>query len=120
MKVFIADESKVVRERIISLINNIEGVEIIGQTKDLNSYRHIKSIIKLKPDVMILDIRILGNGIKVLKMIREQTITPIVIILSSYTYPQYKEKCIKAGADFFLNKHTDYERIPGLLREFIE
>ncbi len=65
MKVFIADDSKLFRERIINMLSDISGIEIIGQAG--NGITAVKSIKKLKPDLVILDIRMpKKNGLKVL------------------------------------------------------
>jgi two-component system LytT family response regulator len=69
MKVFIVDDSALVRERIMAMISEHPGIEITGQAK--NAQEGINSILKLKPNTVILDIRMPGgNGIEVLKNIR--------------------------------------------------
>ena len=60
MKVFLVDDSVVVLEKLTAMISGIEGVEIDGQA--LNARDAIESIVKLKPDVVILDIRLNGGG----------------------------------------------------------
>jgi CheY-like chemotaxis protein len=60
---------------------------------------------KLKPDVVILDVRMPGkNGIDVLKQIKTDESPPIVIMFTNYPYPQYRDRCLQAGADFFFDK----------------
>jgi hypothetical protein len=67
MKVFLVDDSAIVLEKLAVMISGIDGVEIAGQA--LNARDAIQSIVKLKPDVAILDIRLNGggNGMDVLK-----------------------------------------------------
>jgi len=36
---------------------------------------------------------------------------PAVIILTNYPYPQYRQKCLEAGADFFFVKSTEFDQI---------
>ena len=93
MKVFLVDDSAIVLEKLAAMISGIEGVEIAGQA--LNAHDAIQSIVKLKPDVVILDIRLNGggNGMNVLKRIKKEMPPPIVIMLTNYPYPQYREKC---------------------------
>jgi len=38
----------------------------------------------------------------------------MVIILTNYPYPGYRQKCMNAGADFFLDKSTEFDQIPEL------
>ncbi len=119
MKVFIVDDSALVRERIIAMISEDPGIEITGQAK--NAQEGINSILKLKPDVVILDIRMPGgNGIEVLKNIKKNSFAPTIIILTNYPYPQYRKKCIEAGADYFFDKSTEFNKIIEVIKKLIQ
>ena len=119
MKVFIVDDSALVRERIITMISEHPGIEIIGQSK--NAQEGINSILKLKPDVVILDIRMPGgNGIEVLKNIKKNGSGPTIIIFTNYPYPQYRKKCMEAGADYFFDKSTEFNKIMEVLKKLIQ
>ncbi len=119
MKVFIVDDSALVRERIIAMISEHPGIEIIGQAK--NAQESINSILKLKPDVVILDIRMPGgNGIEVLENIKKNNYAPTTIILTNYPYPQYRKKCMEAGADYFFDKSTEFNKIIEVIKKLIQ
>jgi len=118
MKVFIADDSKVMRERVIDMISELPEIEIIGQAED--GLQATNLIEKLTPDVVILDIRMPGgNGIDVLKHIKKMKLNPVVIMLTNYPYPQYRKKCMKAGADYFFDKSTEFEKVTEVLQKLI-
>lgn len=116
LKIFIADDSQIVRDRLSSMLMDVENVELIGQAKDvINAILGIK---KLNPDVVILDIRMgWGSGIEVLQHIKQESPSPLVIIFTNYPYPQYKKKCIELGADYFFDKSTEFEKVPDLLKQ---
>ena len=118
MKVFIADESAVVRERLKEMLYEIPEIEIIGQAHDgLEATNLIK---KLNPDVVILDIHMNGGGgIEVIKCIKKIEPVPLVIILTNYPYPQYRKKCMDLGADFFFDKSTEFEKVTEVLKKLI-
>ena len=111
MKVFIADDSSEIRKRIrVMLSDLVERIEMIGEAENVQDA--IKSIHEFGPDVVILDIRMPGgSGIDVLKNIKKKNEVPIIIILTSYPYSQYRNKCMEAGADFFFDKSRDFEEI---------
>jgi DNA-binding NarL/FixJ family response regulator len=110
MRLFIADDSKLLRDRLVELLASLEGIEIIGQAKD--TIEAIESIQRLKPQVVVLDIRMpKGNGIKVLEAIKKDEQPPVVIIFTNYPYSQYRKKCRDAGADFFFDKSSEYEKL---------
>ncbi len=110
MRLFIADDSEILRVRLVDMLSEIEGIEIIGQAQE--SLEAIESIQKLNPHVVILDIRMpQWNGIKVLEEIKKNLQSPKVIIFTNYPYPQYRKKYMDAGADFIFNKSTEFEKL---------
>jgi len=95
MKVFVVDDSPLVRERLVSLLSEVEGVDVVGSADSADE--GIKGISSSKPDVAVLDIRMpAGNGITVLERIKQQVSPPTVIMLTNYPYPQYRKKCMDA------------------------
>lgn len=116
MKVFIADDSSEVRERIRMLLSELEKIEMIGEAE--NVQEAIESIRHLGPDVVILDIRMPGgSGIDVLKEIVKEDRVPIIIMLTNYPHRQYKKKCMDAGADFFFDKSREFEKVVEVLSD---
>ena len=117
LKVFIADDSLIVRERLVTMLAELPGVEIVGQAEHVAEA--INAIQKFQPDVVILDIRMPGgSGLDVLRNIKQNEPAPMVIILTNYPYPGYRQKCLQAGADFFLDKSTEFDQIPELFEQF--
>ena len=110
MRVFIADDSAPVCEGLTAMLSEIEGVDVVGQAGD--GLTATKSVLKLQPDVVILDIRMpAGSGIDVLRSIKGATPSPTVIMLTNYPYPQYRKKCADAGADFFFDKSGEFDKV---------
>jgi len=115
MKVFIADDSAILCERLVEMLSDIPGIEIIGHARDV--LESITSIRKLNPDIVILDIRMPGgSGIDVLQDIKKDKQAPMVIILTNYPYPQYRKKCLGLGADYFFDKSTEFEKVTELFK----
>ncbi len=108
MMFFIADDSDAVRGRLIELLSEVEGAEVIGQAA--NAAEAVEGISRLKPHVVILDIQMPGgSGIDVLKRIKQGSRPPVVMMLTNHASPQYRKKCVEWGADFFLDKSRDLE-----------
>jgi len=38
-------------------------------------------------------------------------------MLTAFTYPLYREASLEAGADFFLLKATEFEKVAGVVRQ---
>ncbi len=119
MKVVIVEDSKVLRDRLKSMISELADVKIIGEAASKDEA--IKLIAETKPEAVIIDIRLAnGSGIEVLQNIKKNKGIPLIIILTNYPYPQYKDKCLKAGADFFFDKSTEFVKVTEVLKNFIQ
>ena len=118
MRVFIADDSAVVVERLADLLEEVPGTQLVGQAGDVPGA--VSGIQQMKPDALILDLQMPGgSGLDVLRAIRTNYPRLYVLICTNYPYPQYREVCMTAGADFFLDKSTEFGKIPAILRELI-
>ena len=118
MRVFIVDDSAIVRIRLKAMLSELPGIETVGEAA--NAHDAIKDIRKLKPDVAIVDIRMPGgNGIDTLKNIKKMKQAPVVIMLTNYPYPQYRKKCMDLGADYFFDKSSEFEKVTEVLTKLI-
>jgi DNA-binding NarL/FixJ family response regulator len=119
MRVFIADDSIPVVERLADLLEDVPGAQFVGQAGDVPEA--VRCIQKVKPDALILDLQMPGgSGLDVLRAIRTEHPRLYVLICTNYAYPQFREKCLNAGANVFLDKSTEFEKIPDILRGLIE
>jgi DNA-binding NarL/FixJ family response regulator len=108
--IFIVDDSEPLRERLVKMLSEIDGVEIVGQAG--NAAEAIEGIRNLKPKIVILDVQMPGgNGFKVLKAIKKGKNPPLILMFTNHDYPQYRKKCMQLGADFFLDKTKDFDNL---------
>jgi len=118
MKVFITDDSKIVVERMADLLKDVAGVEIVGQAG--NALDAIVSIQQMNPDALILDLQMPGgSGLDVLRAIRRGHPRLQVLICTNYPYQQYRDECLAAGANYFLDKSADFDKIPAIFRQLM-
>lgn len=116
MKVLIVDDSAIVQERLMSLFDDQKGIQIVGQAQ--NGIEALKFIKQHKPNAVILDIRMPGgNGIDVLQHIKQIDPSIKVIMFTNYPYSQYRKKCLESGADYFLDKSAEFNKIPEILNQ---
>lgn len=114
MKIVIADDSLLLRERIKELLKDFESVSIVGEAG--NGKEALQLISERNPDLAIIDIRMPEiNGIEVLKKIRETGSCLKIIILSNYPYKQYRERCMAEGADYFFDKNQDSGKLTDII-----
>lgn len=119
MRIFIADDSRAVVERLADLLEEVPGAQLVGQAGDVPEA--IRGIQKMAPEALILDLQMPGgSGLDVLRAIRTDHPYLCVLICTNYSHPQYREECLNAGANFFLDKSAEFEKIPSILREWTQ
>ncbi len=105
MRVLIADDSEALVQRLVTTLAKLDGIEIVGHAETVAEAA--EGVRNLRPDVVILDIRMPGgSGIDVLDGMKRDRVTPTVIVLTNYDYPQYRKKCLQSGASFFSTSHA--------------
>ena len=118
LRLLIADDSDVIVERLVAMLADVDGLQVVGRAA--NVLEASTALRTLKPDVLILDLRMSGgSGIDVLESMRGDPKAPIVIVFTNYPHPQYRRKCLESGARFFLDKSTEFERVGPLLSSLI-
>lgn len=115
INVFIVDDSEIVRDRLTSMLSEVSSINILGYAD--NPLAATESIVKQRPDVIILDIFLTGgSGIHVLKNIRGKKITSKVIMLTNYAQDEYRKKCFEEGADFFFDKSIEFDKVVDVIQ----
>jgi len=112
--ILIADDSALLRERLIALLNENDWKGHIFESKDVPTT--LAALKKHHPCVIILDLNMPGGGgYKALKQIKSEKQAPIVIVFTNYPQSVYRERCRAAGAEYFLDKSNDFRLLPKLL-----
>jgi DNA-binding NarL/FixJ family response regulator len=118
MKVFVVEDSAAVRERLLDMIREIEDVEVVGEAESYDAA--VAGILSTRPDVTVLDVKLAderGSGIDVLAEVRKGLPALRAIVLSNYATPQHMKASADAGAEYFLDKSADFERITEILEQ---
>jgi len=119
LKVLVADDSDIMRRRLLYMIEAIGGIKSVFETGDYTgTMQHLSHN---RPDILVLDIRMPGgSGIDVLKSLETQTETvkrpSLIIVYTNYSYPQYFEECYRLGADYCFDKSADIDNLVDAIR----
>jgi len=118
MKVFVVEDSAAVRERLVEMIREVKDIEVVGEAATYDAA--VAGIIDTRPDVAVLDIKLAnetGSGIDALIEVRKTLPGIRAIVLSNYTTPQHLKASADAGAEYFLDKSIDFERVAEILQQ---
>ncbi len=119
MKVFLVEDSIMIRQRLERILSRVVGLEIVGGAGQPDAA--LEAILRLRPNIVLLDIQLLGGeGLQVLQGIKNQVPRPIVIVLTNYPSPEFRNKYLHSGADYFLDKSTEFHKLAPLCTELMK
>ena len=109
-RVFLAEDSVPLRSRLATMLSAIENVSVVGEAATPGAA--IEGILRTRPAYVVLDIHLSeGRGISVLREIRKTDASAVFIVLTNMPTPQYRKVYMQAGADYFLDKAIEFERV---------
>lgn len=115
VRVMVVDDHQVVREGVISMLGAASEIEVVGQAA--NAPEAIKLAKKLKPDIILLDIRLPGtSGWEACRLLSSQLPESRVIMLTSFEDEDYLLKALRAGAWGYLLKTASHEELVAAVR----
>jgi two-component system chemotaxis response regulator CheB len=82
IRVLVVDDSQVVRQILVSMLETVPGFEVVGQAQD--GVEAVRLTARLRPDVVTMDIRMPRlDGLGAIREIMSTTPTPIVVVAAS-------------------------------------
>lgn len=114
IKVLIVDDSNIVVERLSEIISEMTSVTPVLIS---NSFNEAVDLINVElPDVILLDIQLPGkNGIELLSFVKSNYPQIKIIIVTNRASDYYRDLCHEMGANSFIDKSTEFEKIPDLI-----
>ena len=110
----IADDHRIMREGLRSLLERSGNFECIAEADD--GYQAVKLAIELHPDIVIMDIAMPNlNGIEATRQIKSELPEVEVVVLSMHATRNYVLQVLQAGASAYLLKDSAYEELSTAL-----
>jgi DNA-binding NarL/FixJ family response regulator len=114
--VLMVDDNLGFVERMKGLLEEVNVVSYINVASDYNEA--FRSVGEERPDIVLLDINLPGkSGIEVLKKIRLNDLKCKVVMLTNHADDYYRKQCNELGADYFLDKSSDFAKVPDIIRK---
>lgn len=112
MKVFLVEDSPILRERLEKMLAAIPGAETVGHAPTARGA--IAGIEAAHPDVVVLDIQLEeGTGFDVMRAVRPLAPEIAFYVLTNFAHEGYRRMAEKLGARGFFDKSREI----GALRE---
>ena len=108
IRIFIADDNRLLREGLASMLSEIDDITIAGIASSGN--QALEQIKQLLPEVALLDIGMPDkDGLEVTRMLRQDAPTVKIIILGMPDLTDEIMTCIEAGASGYVLKEASFE-----------
>ncbi len=106
IRVILCDDHAMIRRGIRDTLSEAVDIQV---TAEAGSYSEVREAFRQHPcDVLVLDINLPGrSGLEVLASLRESDSPIKVLMVSMFPEDQYAIRCLKAGAQGYLNKAGD-------------
>jgi DNA-binding NarL/FixJ family response regulator len=110
IRVLIADDQKIVREGLVTLIGLLPGITVVGAATDGDDA--VRQALELEPDVVLMDLNMPRcNGVEATGRLRRLRPDILVVVLTTYSDDAWVFSALQAGARGFLTKDAGAEEI---------
>jgi DNA-binding NarL/FixJ family response regulator len=117
-KVLIVDDHPAVREALTLRVSAQPDLEVCGEAADTAEALQLAAA--TDPDVVVIDIALkTGNGIDLIKRLKERNAKVRAIVWSMYSEDLYAERAPRAGAMGYINKEQATSKIIEAIRQVL-
>jgi len=108
--VVLADDQRVVREGLATLLGLLPEIEVLGTASD--GEEAVELVGRVAPDVVLMDLRMPRcDGVEATRRLRERGTSTHVIVLTTYADDRSVLDALRAGARGFLTKDASADEI---------
>jgi DNA-binding NarL/FixJ family response regulator len=116
LRVVIVEDSAIIRARLAEALSEIPNLAIVGQAEsEADALAVLRNV---GWDAVVLDLQLKeGTGLGVLKKLKAggRPEHAKVIVFTNYSFPQYRDRSLTSGADFFFDKTREFHRVREVL-----
>ena len=116
IRVLVADDHKIVREGLVSILTEQPDIEVVGEAG--NGREAVDMTARLKPDVAIMDVSMpLMNGDEATRQIKLLNPETRIVALSMFEETDMVQKMFRAGAESYVLKTAPSGTLLSAIRD---
>jgi len=114
-KVFIADDHQILRESLVILLQQEDDIEVVGEAA--NGPDAVKEVLRLHPDVAILDISLPQlNGLDVAARLKQESSATKIVILTMHKSEDFVARAWQLEVSGYVLKDNALEELLKCIR----
>lgn len=114
IRILLADDHKLFRQGLKQILDMEPGFAVVGEVA--SGEEAVDQAVRLRPDVVVLDVSMPGGGLETCSRIREAAPSVGVVILTAHEEQEYLMGALKAGATCYLVKDVDAVELTAAIR----
>jgi DNA-binding NarL/FixJ family response regulator len=119
IRVLIADDQRVVREGLATLLGLLPEVDVVGSASD--GHEAVVLAADLLPDIVLMDLRMPRcDGVEATRLLRERVPNTKVVVLTTYADDRSVIDALRAGARGYLTKDAGRAEIRHALKQILD
>jgi DNA-binding NarL/FixJ family response regulator len=118
-QVLLIDDHEMARRGLTAMLSTADWIEVVGESENCES--GVEQARRLKPDIVMLDIRMPGmDGLACLDLLKQLDRPIAVVIVTLYDDRRYVLEAIRRGAAGYLLKDATTAEVISTLRNVVE
>ena len=118
-KIVIAEDHKILREGLKSLLRTVEDLEIVGEAAD--GIEAIRCVENYHPELLLLDLSMPKmNGISVIRDLKSRLPETKILVLTIHESEDYILEAFRSGLDGYCLKDANYSELLIAIRSVLD
>lgn len=120
LRILLVEDSPLLRNRLIRMLSEHKVIEVVGYAAAEAEAVEKMGVVPF--DALVVDVELRpGSGLGVIRQVRAASVEASghhripIVVLTNYDLPTVRERCMHAGADFFLDKMREIDQLIPLL-----
>lgn len=115
-KILIVDDSELIRDRLVSFLKCIPGVEVIDTAATLA--HALERVRQQPPELVILDLHLPdGLGWDIVHLMKSLVPGLQIAVLTTHANRGYRQQSLSLGANWFFDKATEFDSLLKVIEQ---
>ena len=112
LRAYLVEDNKTIRDNLVATLEDLANVETVGYASTESAATAWLENNKTDWDLAIVDIFLLeGSGLGVLEKMRRRETFQHLVVLSNYSTPSIRNRCMQLGANFVFDKSEEIDAL---------